>query len=97
MQAESLKVLEGAEITPAQTRAIVRAIEIELARPKDTLATNIREDLAGLRTSMAEWRAELRGEIHAAVGSATRQMYMALLVQTWVLLGYACFFATYAR
>jgi 2-phosphoglycerate kinase len=46
MQAESLEVLEQAEVAPAQARAIVRAIEIELAGAKDTLAT--KQDLAAL-------------------------------------------------
>ena len=39
MQAESLEVLEKADVEPAQARAIVRAIEIELSGAKDTLAT----------------------------------------------------------
>ena len=39
MQAESLEVLENASVAPAQARAIVRAIEIEIAGAKDTLAT----------------------------------------------------------
>lgn len=168
MQAESLEVLEGAEIAPAQARAIVRAIEIEIAGAKDALATkhdvllqgqdihrdmtgletSVREDmmrlensvgddmakletslrddmaklegglrgemaklqanftrleasvrgeLADLRTSMADWRGELRGEIHAAASGGTRQMYMALLGQMAVLLGFAYFFATHVH
>ena len=39
MQVESLEVLEKADVVPAQARAIVRAIEIEIAGAKDTLAT----------------------------------------------------------
>ena len=39
MQAESLEVLEKADVAPAQARAIVRAIEIEIAGAKDALAT----------------------------------------------------------
>ena len=135
MQAESLEVLEGADVAPAQARAIVRAIEIEIAGAKDELATkhdlflqsqdlhremtrietslregmaklqanfteldgNVRGGLAELRTSMADWRGELRAEIHAAGSSGTRQMYMALLGQMAVLLGFAYFFATHVR
>ena len=41
MQAESLEVLEKADVAPAQARAIVRAIEIEIAGAKDTLATKL--------------------------------------------------------
>jgi polyhydroxyalkanoate synthesis regulator phasin len=46
MQVESLEVLEKADVAPAQARAIVRAIEIEIAGAKDTLAT--KQDLAPL-------------------------------------------------
>jgi hypothetical protein len=46
---------------------------------------------------MATWRGELKAEIHAAVGNSTRQMYMALLGQMAVLLGFAYFFATHVR
>ena len=146
MQAESLEVLEKADVAPAHARAIVRAIEIEIAGAKDTLATKhdlllrtqdthqqtdnvrrevtelgatlrgemaqlraevrtemaglrteVRTEMAGLRTDMAEWRGELRAEIHAAASSGTRQMYMALLGQMAVLLGFAYFFATHVR
>lgn len=73
MQAESLDVLEKADLPPAQARAIVRAIEIEMAGASETLATKV--DLAALetrldgriaasaatlRTEMAQQGAELR-------------------------------------
>ena len=65
MQAESLEVLEKADVSPPQARAIVRAIEIEIAGAKDTLAT--KHDLVqlrgDLRSEMAELRQELRNEI----------------------------------
>ena len=62
MQAESLEVLEKADVAPAQARAIVRAIEIELAGAKDMLATKaeLRQDL---RQEMSELRQELRREM----------------------------------
>src|SRR5213078_3719470 len=66
MQAESLEVLEKADVAPAQARAIVRAIEIELAGAKETLAT--KQDLLHLRqelrSDMADLRGDLRAEIH---------------------------------
>ena len=74
MQPESLEVLEKAEVAPAQARAIVRAIEIEIAGAEDTLATkhdlvllrrDIREEIGGLRGEVGELRGEffkLRGE-----------------------------------
>lgn len=56
MQAESLEVLEQASVAPAQARAIVRAIEIEIAGAKDTLATKRDLDLlrTDLRTALTE-------------------------------------------
>jgi len=113
MQVESLEVLEKADVVPAQARAIVRAIEIEIAGAKDTLATKqdvlaLKQDLQALRGEMSELAATLRGEmaamrgelkaeIHAAVSGVTRQMYMAILGQMAVMLGFAYFFATHMR
>src|SRR6185436_5240200 len=83
MQAESLEVLEKASVAPAQARAIVRAIEIEIAGAKDTLATKhdlleLRTELrsemiklsAELRAEMIKLGAELRGELHAEIHRA---------------------------
>jgi hypothetical protein len=95
MQAESLEVLEKASVAPAQARAIVRAIEIELGGAKETLAT--KQDIMLLRQEMTELRGELRAEIHASASSTVRQMYGALLGQMAVLLGFAYFFATHVR
>jgi len=128
MQAESLEVLEKADIPPAQARAFVRAIEIEIAGAKDTLATkhdllalrtDLRDELAQFRVEVAEQfgqlraevaeqigqlRAEvgeqiakLRGELHRSISSVVRQMYLAILGQMAVLLGFAYFFATHLR
>jgi hypothetical protein len=128
VQPESLETLEKADVPPAQARAFVRAIEIELAGAKDTLATKhdllslgveMRHEISNLRTEvhaelarlrtevhaeMATLRTEvhaelarLRTEIHASASSTVRQMYMALLGQMAVLLGFAYFFATHVR
>ena len=104
MQSESLEVLDQAEVPPAQARAIVRAIEIEIAGAKDTLAT--KHDIVLLRQEMSELRAELRGEmselrgelkaeIHGSASGVTRQMYGAMLGQMALLLGIAYFFVTH--
>ena len=110
MQAESLEVLEKADVAPAQARAIVRAIEIELAGARDLLAT--KHDLAilenrldgrisglaaSIRTEIAQQGAELRAELHRSIGGMTRQMYTAILGQMAVLLGFAYFFTTHLR
>jgi len=106
MQVESLEVLEKAAVAPAQARAIVRAIEIEIAGAKDTLATKqdlllLKQDFQllrqELRQEMAQLRGELKAEIHATVSGVTRQMYMAVLGQMAVMLGFAYFFATHLR
>jgi hypothetical protein len=62
VQPASLEVLEKAAVPPAQARAIVQAIEIEIAGAKDTLAT--RQDMLILRHEMAELRTELRQEMY---------------------------------
>ena len=145
MQAESLEVLEKAEVAPVQARAIVRAIEIEIAGAKDTLATkhdlvllrqdvrneasdlrsefaglrsefadlrsafsDLQSDVANLRSEFSDLRLELKGEIamletrlerkiHESARRITRQMYMAVLAQMPVLLGFSYFFATHVR
>jgi hypothetical protein len=113
MQAESLEVLEKAQVAPAQARAFVRAIEIEIAGARDTLATKsdllaLKHDFdvlrAELRGEMMQLRAELRGEmaeiraeLHRSIGGVVRQMYLAILGQMAVMLGFAYFFATHLR
>ena len=124
MQVESLEVLEKADLAPAQARAIVRAIEIELVGARETLATkqdllllrqDMHEDMEKLRQDMhqeidklrremldvrgdvAGLRGELKAEIHASTSSVTRQMYVAVLGQMAVLLGFSYFFATHVR
>lgn len=104
MQAESLEVLEKADVPSGQARAIVRAIEIEIEGARDTLATKhdilmLRQQISdvqsGLRQEMAELRGELRAEIHTSASSIARQMYASLLGQMAVLLGIAYFFVTH--
>jgi hypothetical protein len=123
VQAESLEVLEKASVAPAQARAIVRAIELEIAGAKDTLATKqdllvlqqgfelLRREFGALRREFDVLRAEVRGEldkvrsgldalraeVHRSVGGVIRQMYLAILGQMAVLLGFAYFFATHLR
>ena len=74
MQAESLEVLEKADVPPAQARAIVRAIEIEIAGATDTLAT--KHDLLLVKTELRQEigtaKLELRQEI-AVVRDDLRQ------------------------
>ena len=52
---------------------------------------------AELRGEMERLGGELRAEIHRSVSGVTRQMYMAVLGQMAVLLGFAYFFATHLR
>src|SRR5205085_949938 len=69
VQAASLEILEKAAVPPAQARAIVQAIEIEIAGAKDTLAT--KQDVLILRHEIAELRTELRSEM-AELGTELR-------------------------
>lgn len=102
MQRESLEVLEQASVAPSQARAI----EIELAGAKDTLATQhdivlLRQDLevgrAELRRAMAQQGADLRAELHRGLRGVTRQMYLTAIGQMTVMLGFFCFFITQLR
>src|SRR5437773_10869904 len=93
VQAASLEILEKAAVPPAQARAIVQAIEIEIAGAKDTLAT--KQDILILRHEIAELRPELQSEMtglrhevegklsqsdfHAAMTSSVRHRYGALM------------------
>jgi hypothetical protein len=104
MQAESLEILEKADLPSGQARAIVRAIEIELVGARDTLATKhdilgLRQEISGVQSElhqeMAELRGELKAEIHTSASGITRQMYASLLGQMAVLLGIAYFFVTH--
>jgi hypothetical protein len=52
---------------------------------------------AQLRTEMGKLGGELDAEIHRAVGGSTRQMYLALLGQMAVMLGFLHFFITQLR
>jgi hypothetical protein len=97
VQAASLEILEKAALPAAQARAIVQAIEIEIAGAKDTLAT--KHDLSLLRHELElrieALRDDLRTEMHAVAGSGLKQMYGAMLGQLAVLLGVAYFFVTH--
>jgi hypothetical protein len=46
---------------------------------------------------MARLGGDLRAEIHRAVSGSTRQMYVALLGQMAVMLGFFCFFLVQLR
>jgi hypothetical protein len=72
MQAESLEVLESAAVPPAQARAIVRAIEIELGAAKDTLAT--KHDLALLGSDLALLGSDLRADLRQTEARLREEM-----------------------
>jgi hypothetical protein len=150
MRAESLEVLEQANVPPAQARAFLRAIELELAGARDTLATKhdillLRQDMeigrgelrvemaqqgadlrhemaeqgadlrreiaeqgadirremaeqgASIRREMAQQGADLRAEMHRGFSSVTRQVYVAVLGQMAVMLGFFYFFMLQLR
>ena len=66
MPVESLEVLEQAAVAPAQARAIVRAIEIEMARAQDALATRqdvdaVKQDVGVLKQDVAVLKQDVAG------------------------------------
>ncbi|HEU4617121.1 MAG TPA: hypothetical protein VFV10_03735 [Gammaproteobacteria bacterium] len=76
MQAESLEVLENAAVPPAQARAIVRAIEIEIAGAKETLAT--KHDLVLLRQDLYKEIADLRVDVNGRIAELRTQVIAAI-------------------
>ena len=72
VQAASLEVLEQAAVPPAQARAIVQAIEIEIAAAKDTLAT--KHDILLLRQEIQFLRQEILHELDAKIGSLRNEL-----------------------
>ena len=113
VQAASLEILEKAAVPPAQARAIVQAIEIEIeiAGAKDTLATKqdiliLRHEIAELRTELRSETTELRREVegklsqsefHAAMTRGVRHLYGAIMGQFALLLGVAYFFVSHVQ
>ena len=100
VQAASLEILEKAAVPPAQARAIVQAIEIEIAGAKDTLAT--KQDILILRHEIVELRHEIEGKLsqsdfHAAMTSSVRHMYGAIVGQFELLHGVAYFFVSHVQ
>jgi hypothetical protein len=65
------------------------------------LDTTLRVEMSkldtALRGEMVAQRGELKAEIHAIGSSIVRQLYLAVLGQMAVMLGFAYFFATNLR
>jgi predicted ATPase len=88
MQAESLDVLEKANVPAPQARAIVRAIEIELDGARDTLATKhdiellrqdltalgheLKQDMTTLDHELKQDMTQMRRELEVKIASAAR-------------------------
>jgi len=79
VQPASLELLEKAAVPPAQARAIVQAIEIEIAGAKDTLATKqdmliLRHEMAELRTELSQEMGDLRTELRQDMGDLRTEL-----------------------
>jgi hypothetical protein len=89
----------------AELRGEIRTLATELRGEMKTLAAELRGEMkalaAELRGEMAKLAADLRGElkaeIHATGSNIVRQLYLAVLGQMAVMLGFAYFFATNLR
>ena len=68
-------------------------LRVEMAQ----LRAEIGDQIAKLRVEVAEQIAVLRGELSRSISGVVRQMYLAILGQMAVLLGFAYFFATHLR
>jgi len=101
MQAETLDILERAEFPSVQARAIARAIDVEVAASRQTLAT--RADLVAecgrlhgeferLRGEFVVLKHALEARIEGFKSEILNRMYAALLAQIAVLLALAYVF-----
>jgi hypothetical protein len=95
MAAAIVKSLHGG-ITAAQARAIVRAIEIEVAGTRQDVERSRRTDALCQDpcNKMSAIRIELTGEIRRCFGSIGRQFIAATVAQTVLVVGYAYLFMT---
>ncbi len=106
VQTASLEVLEKAEVPPPQARAIVQAIEIEIAGAHTVLATKqdtlmLKQDFLLLKQDVFAAIHALELKIEALRSDLLRQMYTALFTafmgQTGLLVGMAYFFVTHLK
>ena len=69
MRTASLELLEKTQLPPAQARAILQVMDLELANRDSALATksDLREAIHDLRAEVQTIRAELIGEIKGTV------------------------------
>jgi hypothetical protein len=80
VQAASLEILEKASVPPAQARAFVQAIEIEIAGARDTLAT--KHDLLVMRSELTEKIADLRTELSEKIADMRTELSGRLTAET---------------
>ena len=78
VQPASLEVLEKAAFPPAQARAVVQAIEIEIAGAKDTLAT--KQDILMLRHDTKQDILTLRNETKQDILTLRNEMKQDVLM-----------------
>jgi hypothetical protein len=81
VQVDLLALQQGFEVSRREFDALKREFEA------------MKRDFDALKRGLDE----LRAEVHRSVGGVIRQMYLAILGQMAVLLGFAYFFATHLR
>jgi len=85
----------------SELRGEMAQLRSELLGQMTVLAATLRGEMTALesrlREDMAKLGSELRAELHRSVGGVTRQMYLALLGQMAVMLGFFYFFLTQLR
>ncbi len=102
MQAASLEALEKANVSTALVRALAQVFEFEFTARREELATkgditDVRTEIAALRSDMKVEFATVRGEIKTEISGVVQKMYLAILGQMAMLLGIFYFFATHLR
>ena len=79
----------------AELRGEMKSLATELRAEMKSLATELQTEMKTLATKGE--LADLKAELHRAVSSSTRQMYLAVLSQTAVMLGFGYFLVTQLR
>jgi hypothetical protein len=95
MSVATLEILEQAQFSPVQARALARVLEVEAAAHRSDLAT--KGDIAELRTDIAKLEARLEVKIESAKGDNMRFTILTMLGQSTLLAGVMYFLLENAR
>jgi phage-related protein len=92
-----LALHQASDVTRAELRAEMKALAAELRAEMKQLSAELRGEMAKLAADLRAEMAKELGELRREISGVTRQMYVALLGQTAVLLGFFYFFIAEMR